>query len=134
MENEEVKKVNMCMMILTLVLQKDYISQTQLNLLTDEIMAKHHDGTIIVMYRNLVKEFYKTVKWECMDRFINLVRDEISKIDRVDSVITLCDECPLIAYAFITKVKMIAHVDFCRSADKRICNVVQPWMHLFNMK
>ena len=132
MENREVKEVSMRMMILFLVLQKDYISQTQLNLLTDEIMAKHHDGTIHVMYRTLMKEFYKTVKWECTDRFVNLVRDELSKIDRVDSVITLCDECPLIAYAFITEVKMIAGCDICRSADKRICNTVQSWMHLFN--
>ena len=122
MENREVKMVNMYMMILSLALQKDCISQSQINVLTKEIMAKHRDGTINVMYRNLVKEFYDTVKVVGPDRFINLVHDEIPKINRVDSIITLRNECPLIAYALITEVKMIARVDFCQSINNRICN------------
>lgn len=122
MENREVKMVNMYMMILSLALQKDCISQSQINVLTKEIMTKHRDGTINVMYRNLVKEFYDTVKVVGPDRFINLVHDEILKINRVDSIITLRNECPLIAYALITEVKMIARVDFCQSINNRICN------------
>ena len=121
MENRDVKMVSMGLMILGLVLQKDYVSQTQLNVFTKEIVAKHRDKTINGMYGNLAKNFSDALKVG-PDKFIDLVHAELTKIDCVDSVNALRNECPLITYVLITEIKMIARFSDCQSVNNRIYN------------
>ena len=121
MENRDVKMVSMGLMILSLVLQKDYVSQTQLNVFTKEIVAKHRDKTINGMYGNLAKNFSDALKVG-PDKFIDLVHVELTKIDCVDSVSALSNKCTLITYVLITEIKMVARFGICQSVSNRVYN------------
>ena len=121
MEKCDAKMATMGMMILSLILQKDYISQSRINVFVKEIVAKHRDKTINGMYENLEKEFCGSLTGG-PGKFIDLIYNEIDKPDHIDSVNALCDQCPLITYGLITEVKLFARFGICQSVNNRICN------------
>lgn len=121
MENKDVKMVSMGMMIATLALQKSYIDPMHLNTFVKEIVAKHRDKTINSMYGNLEKAFSDTLKLG-PNGFVSIINSETSGANRVNSITALCNECPLLAYALITQVKMITHFDTCKSCNDRVYN------------
>ena len=121
MENREVKMVSMGLMFATLLLQKDYITQTRVNVFVKEIMAKRRDKTIINTYDNLAKGFYDLLK-AGPDKFTKHVYGELSKVNSIDSFIALRNECPILSYVLITEVQMIARFSDCQSVNNRIYN------------
>ena len=121
MENRDIKMVSMGLMFVTLVLQKDYITQTRVNVFVKEIMAKRRDKTLSNTYDNLAKGFYDLLK-QGPDKFTKHVYGELSKVNSIDSFVALRNECPILSYVLITEVQMIARFSDCQSVNNRIYN------------
>ena len=121
MENRDVKMVSMGMMIATLVLQKSCIDSMHLNTFVKEIVVKHRDKAINSTYGNLAKVFSDTLKLG-PNGFTCIINSETSVVNQVNSITALCNKCPLLAYALITQVKMIARFDACKSCNDRVYN------------
>lgn len=121
MENRDIKMVSAGMTILELVMMKDYISQTQLNVLVKEIVAMHRAKAINSLYDDLSVKVYDVLK-EGPNNFVKVVQDQLTVVNKVDTFNGLADNCPLLAYALIVQVKVIARFDICQSCNNRIYN------------
>ena len=121
MENRDVKMVSMGMMIATLALQKSCIDPMHLNTFVKEIVARHRDKNINAVYETLTNTFFDTLNVG-PNGFTCIINSEISGANQVNSITALCNECPLLAYALITQVKMIARFDACKSCNDRVYN------------
>ena len=77
------------------------------------------------------EEFYNTLT-AGPEKFVNMVHDEISKMHCIENEIpkmhgikafvVMRNICPLMAYALVTEVKVIAKYDVCQSASNRVYN------------
>ena len=121
MEKQDIKMISLGLAIVLDILQRDYVSQAQLNVLVKEVVADHRAKQINGVYSNLSEEFYNALT-AGPDKFTNMVHDEISKIHGVETFATMRNVCPLMAYALVTNVKVIAKYDACQSVSNRIYN------------
>ena len=121
MENKDIKMVSLGLTIVLNILQKDFIPQARLNVLVKEVVADHRAKQINGAYSNLSEEFYNALTTG-PDKFINMVHDEISKMHGVETFAAMRNICPLMAYALVTNVKVIAKYGACQSVSNRIYN------------
>ena len=121
MENRDIKMVSAGMAILGLAMMKDYIQQAQLNVLVKEIVAMHRAKVINSLYDDLSVNVYDALK-KGPDNFVNVMQDQLTVANKVDTFNGLVNNCPLLAYVLIVQVKVIARFGICQSCNNRVYN------------